>query len=66
MNEARIAELVDHLEGLVAGRLIEVHKRERWIPEHREVIKRISHNVAAYAAGQLREVYRVSTGRKVA
>ncbi len=58
MNEEQIREVADLVAGLVAGRVIEAHERQKWLPNHRERVKQVSHNAGAYVAGQLREMFR--------
>lgn len=60
MSEQQIAEIQDLVEGLVAGRMLEIGCNVRYkdgfkrcgIP--RETIKRVSHNAGAYVAGELK------------
>jgi hypothetical protein len=58
MTEAQQRELIGLVEGLVVGRMVEAVQVNHGHPSiPRETIKRISHNAAAYLAGQLREEF---------
>jgi hypothetical protein len=60
MTEAQQTELVAMVEGVVAGRLVDHRKWQmarRATPISREVIKRISHNVSRYLAGELKQEF---------